>query len=219
MNLKTIITGILATGCAAGFAQSGDLNSRVIHNYSQAGIGYGFLQEIDGLGIDAQGVLAGASYEIDNFVIGVGGGYFMGDEEILQVSPDGLSFQKVDAEVWNVAGNAGYVFRAMGNHLNVIPNIGLSYTRAILDGGWGDDTPDTTTVLPGLNLSYALNNKLSIDGSYSYGFEIDGVETELHLLGLGATYAVTERIGVSAKGYFAEEQGFTGLTAGVAWHF
>jgi hypothetical protein len=74
-------------------------------------------------------------------------------------------------------------------------------------------------VLPGLNLSYALNNKLSIDGSYSYGFEIDGVETELHLLGLGATYAVTERIGVSAKGYFAEEQGFTGLTAGVAWHF
>lgn len=219
MNLRTTITGILATGCAAAFAQSDNLDSRVIHHYSQAGIGYAYLHDIESLDINAHGVLAGASYETGKFVVGIGGGYFVGDERVVQASPDGSAFHRVDAEGWNVTGNAGYVFRFMGNHLNVVPNVGLSYTQLILDGWWGNDTPDTTTVTPGLNLSYALNNKLSINGGYSYGFEIDGMETELHLIGLGATYAVTERIGVSANGYFAEEQGFTGLAVGVAWHF
>jgi long-subunit fatty acid transport protein len=81
------------------------------------------------------------------------------------------------------------------------------------------NNPDTTTVLPGITLSYAFNSKFSINGGYKYGFEVDGEDVEAHMASVGAVYALTEQVEVNGTAYFVEEQGFSGVTAGVAYHF
>jgi hypothetical protein len=194
---------VLAASSAVAFAQSDAIGSKVIHNYSQVGLGYGYLHDIGNAEVNAHGVVVGGSYDIKNVVIGVGGGYAWTDDNS-------------DLELWNVTGSLGYVFRCMENHINVIPSVGLAYTEVVVPHF---NNPDTTTVLPGITLSYAFNSKFSINGGYKYGFEVDGEDVEAHMASVGAVYALTEQVEVNGTAYFVEEQGFSGVTAGVAYHF
>jgi hypothetical protein len=102
MKKTTLLVLALASGTSL-FAQP--IDSGVIHNYSQVDFGYGFLYDIGNSGVDAHGVLGGASYEVNNFVFGIDGSYFMGDD-----LPAG-----VDMDFWGVGGNVGYVVRLAEN--------------------------------------------------------------------------------------------------------
>ena len=175
------------------------INSKVIHNYTQLGIAYGFVEDIGGG--SAHGVLADTSVDMDNFLFGVSGGYFWG---------------KDDLEFWGVGAGVGYAVRLLRNHVNIIPQFSMGYDKAEL----GDAHDSVTTIQPGISLSYAINNRLSLGGHYTYVRALDNNEEDAHVFGPGLRIAVAENIGVDLGANFTNEgQAFTSAFAGVSFHF
>lgn len=188
-----------------------EIDSRVIHNYSQIGLSYGYVHDIGNSDINAHGVQADYSFEVRNFIFHASGGSFWGDDDL-----------GIDAELdfWNIAGGVGYVFRLSENHINIIPRFELGYTEISLDApGFDTLRDDGLTILPGITLSYALNNRISVDGGYTYIRDIANDGEDSHGLTVGTRIALMEQLGLNIQAAFADGQGFSGITAGFSFHY
>jgi len=198
--------------CASILVAAEPIDSKVIHNYNQFGVGYNYVENDD---LDGHGIVGSASVELNNFLIGGGGNYIWFNE------PDG--FDDVDAQAWSVGAFAGYILRLMENHINIIPRVGVSYNEFSVDfGPFGDADGDVVTIEPGITLSYAINNHISLNGGYTYIGEItsDDIAFEsAHTFSVGTRFAIAENLGLNLNALFAEEQGFSGATAILSWHF
>ena len=118
---------------------------------------------------------------------------------------------KDDLDIWNVGGGIAYAVRLMRDHVNVIPRFGMAYNKAML----GSSSADATTINPGLTLSYAINNRVSVNANYTYVRDIDfDKHSDAHTYGGGARVALTERLGLDLGASFAEGEGFVGAFAG-----
>jgi opacity protein-like surface antigen len=188
--------------CASILGAAEPIDSKVIHNYNQFGVGYTYVESDD---LDGHGVIGSASVELSNFLLGGGANYVWFD----------------DAESWSVEGFAGYILRLMENHINIIPRVGVGYNDVSVDlGPFGDVDADVVTIKPGITLSYAINNHVSLNGGYTYIQDIDGdVDIELHTFSLGTRVAIAENLGLNFDVLFEEEQGFSGVAAILSWHF
>jgi|SRR5688572_26510040 len=199
------ITGLLTVPALL----AAEIDSRTIHDYSFIGVGYGYLHEV-GPDLNAHGGVAELSFEEQNFVLGVGGGYFWGDEDI------------PDVELWNVSASLGYVIRMAENHLNIIPRFGGGYGEVDVEtsGPFGSAsfTEESWSLLPGVTLSYAINNRFAISGGYTFAYNLDA-EEEAHLFSAGAKFAILEQVALAAGAVFSDDDGFEGFTAGVEFHF
>jgi hypothetical protein len=201
--MKKIVCTAMGLLCAAAVVAD-PIDSKVIHNYNQVGLGYNYVEADD---LDGHGVIGGASVELSNFLIGGGANYIWFD----------------DAEAWSVEGFVGYIFRLMENHINIIPRVGLGYDEASVDlGPFGEASEDVVTIRPGITLSYAINNHISLNGGYTFVGDIESddlVFESAHTFSLGTSLAIAERLGLSLNALFMEEQGFSGATAILSWHF
>lgn len=198
--MKRVLVLIFALVCANQLmAAEEGINSKVIHNYTQFGIGYGFADDVGGG--TAHGVLADTSVDMDNLLFGVSGGYFWG---------------KGDLEFWGVSAGVGYVVRLMRNHVNIIPQFSMGYDKAEV----GDAHDSVTSIQPGITLSYAINNRLSLSANYAYVRALDNNEEDGHVFGPGVRIAVAENIGINLGANFTDEgQAFLSAFAGVSFHF
>ena len=195
--------------CAAAVVAA-PIESTVIHNYTYFGVGYNY---VDADGSDGHGVVGTVSMDLNNFLIGGGANYtwFNGIDD----------FDEFDVESWSAGGFAGYVVRLMENHINIIPRVGVSYNEASADfGPFGSDVANFVSIEPGITLSYAINNHISLNGGYTYVQDLDDdIDVEAHTFSVGTRIALAERLGLNLNGHFAEEQGFTGVTAIFTWHY
>ena len=206
--IKTLITSV-ALLCGHALL-AGEIESQVIHNYSQIGVSYGYLHDIGNSDVNAHGVIGDYSFDLRNFVIHLSGGSFWGDDDL------GVD---ADLDLWTIAGGAGYVFRLYENHINIIPRFEVGYTETSLKvPGFGKFRDDATTILPGVTVSYALNNRISVDGGYTYIRDIDHGE-DSHGLSVGTSIALMEQLGLNVHAAFADGQGFSGITAGLSFHY
>src|SRR5688572_23851269 len=82
-----------------GGLMAAEVDSPVIHNYRFVSVGYGYLHDIADSGADGHGAVGALSFEEQNFLLGVGGGYFWVDEDA------------ADINLWSVAASIGYVVR------------------------------------------------------------------------------------------------------------
>jgi hypothetical protein len=172
----------------------------MIHHYNFVEGGYGYLHDI-GDSINAHGVYGQFSFEEHNVVMTFGGGHFWGDES--------LNF-------WNLNTSVGYVVRLAQNHLNIIPRFGAVYSAVDnTETSFGDET---WSIAPGATLSYALNKRIALAGTYAYAYNLDAEEGD-HTFSVGPKIAIFERVGVSVNALLSDEEGFLGVTAGVEFHF
>lgn len=202
------ITGLLTVPALL----AAEIDSRTIHDYSFIGVGYGYLHEIaqEAAGdVNAHGGVGQLSFEEQNFVLGVSGGYFWGDDDDL-----------VDIQLWNVSASLGYVIRLAENHLNIIPSFGGGYQEVDVEAGpvFGSFTEDSWSILPGVTVSYAINNRFALSGGYTFAYNLDA-EEESHLFSAGAKFALLEQVALAAGAVFSDDDGFEGFTAGVEFHF
>jgi len=184
------------------------IDSPVIHNYNQVGVGYNY---VDADGTDGHGVVGTFSVDRSNFLLGAGGNYVWYDE--------------FDAESWSATAFAGYIVRLMENHINIIPRVGVAYNELSSGAGRGF-VENVVTLEPGVTLSYAINNRISLNGGYTYVQDIEDDDDDLfpdfeaaHTFSLGGSLAIAERIGLNVNALFEEDEGFTGATAILSWHF
>ncbi len=206
MKKTTLLVLTLASGTSL-FAEP--IDSPVIHNYSYAELGYAFVYDIGNSGADAHGVVGGASYEVNNFLIGVSGDYF-GVTDL----PAG-----VDMDVWGIGAQVGYAVRLMENRVNLIPHVGIGYSEATIDNaGFGSITEDSTTFSPGLSLSYAVNNRWSVGAGYNYSRDLEE-DLHGHSFNVGTRIALTDRIGLNLGVSFVEDSGFAGVSSTLTFHF
>ena len=207
--MKTIIYTAVGLLCTSTLVAD-PIDSKVIHNYNQFGVGYTYVERDD---LDGHGVIGSASVELSNFLIGGGGNYIWFNE------PDG--FDNADAQGWSAGAFAGYILRLMENHINIIPRVGVSYNEISVDlGPFGDADADFVGIEPGITLSYAINNRVSLNGGYTYIQDIDGdIDVEVHTFSLGTRVAIAENLGLNFDVLFEEEEGFSGVAAILSWHF
>lgn len=199
MVMKRVIVFTFAVLCGYQLMAAEGINSRVIHDYTEIGVGYEYI-DVEG-GAEAHGAIAHTSVDMDNVILDINGGYVWGD----------------DADSWRAGAGLGYAVRLMRNRINIIPRVGITYNKFDPDGV---GSSDLTTVEPGVVVSYAINNRLSINAGYEYVHDIDfNKDEELHLFGIGARIAVRERMGVDVGATYAEEHGFAGAFASVNFHF
>lgn len=200
--MKTLLYTGLGVLCAQ--AVSAQIDSRVIHNYNEFGVGY---QYVDADGADGHGVTGGGSVDINNILLGGAANY--------------VWFDDADAEAWSVGAFAGYVVRLMDNHLNIIPRVGVSYNEISVDfGGGGSAVENFVGIAPGITGSYAINNQISVNGGYTYTQDIDDdVDVEAHGFSVGTRVAIAESLGLNLNAFFVEDEGFTGVSAILSWHF
>jgi len=191
------VTGLL---CAQSlFADA--IDSKVIHNYTEVGVGYRYVDLDD---LDGHGVVGGGSIDLNNFLLGVSASYTWLDEG--------------NAEAWRTGAFAGYVVRLMENHFNIIPRIGVSYNEVSVDDG---GVENFVGLEPGITISYAINNRVSVHGAYTFVGDIDvfDVGTAAHESSIGTRIAVADQLGLTLNGHFLDEEGFTGVSAILSWHF
>lgn len=182
-----------------GAAEGEGINSKVIHHYTQFSVGYQFFEDVGGG--TAHAVIASTSVDMNNLLFSVGGGYGWG--------PDDLEF-------WAVGGDVGYIIRLLRNRVNIIPRFGMSYNRA--EAGPAEDS--VTTIEPGLSGSFAINNRLSVGGSYTYVRALDNNEEDGHVFGPRARFALTETMGLDIGAQFTDEgKAFQSAFAAVNFHF
>lgn len=203
--------GLIAIGAVLSLIGGGlraeEIDSPVIHNYRFVSAGYGYLHDIADSGIDGHGAIGALSFEEQGFLLGVGGGYFWTDEDA------------ADINLWNVTASLGYVVRLMENHVNIIPRVGGGIGGLQIDDPvFGDVSDESWSIFPGIGLSYAINNQFAINGGYTYAYNFDS-EDDDHLLNVGGTVAVLERVGLSVNASFSTEFGFSGITGAVEFHF
>ena len=202
--MKTFICAAAGFLCASILVAADPIDSKVIHNYNQFGVGYNY---VDGDDVDGHGVIGTASVDLNNFLLGGGANYVWFD----------------DAESWSVEGFAGYIVRLMENHINIIPRVGVGYNQVSVDlGSFGDVDGDVVTIRPGITLSYAINNHISLNGGYTFVGDIESDDLQFdsaHTFSVGTSIALVERLGLNLHALFEEEQGFSGATAILSWHF
>ena len=199
--MKRVLVLTLALVCANQLmaAEGEGINSRVIHHYTELGVGYEFFEEV--AGGTAHGARAHTSVDMDNILFDVNGGYAWG---------------KGDLEFWGVGAGIGYVVRLMRNHINIIPRFGMSYDKF----EFGDAEDSVTTIQPGATLSFAINNRLSVGGNYTYVRALDNNEEDVHTFGPIARFAITESMGLDFGARFQTEgQAFVSAFGGVTFHF
>ena len=206
--MKTIIYAVMGLLCAAAVVAA-PIDSTVIHNYTYFGVGYNYVDADDA---DGHGVVGTVSMDLNNFLVGGGANYtwFSVDD-----------FDDVDLESWSAGGFAGYVFRLMDNHINIIPRVGVSYNEASIDfGSFGGDVENFVSIEPGITLSYAINNHISLNGGYTYIQDLDDdIDVEAHTFSVGTRIALAEHLGLDLNAFFEEEQGFSGAAAILSWHY
>lgn len=205
-------TGVIAIAGMLSLAVGGiaaeAIDSRVIHNYNYIGLGYGYLHDVGDSDVNGHGAVAEFSFEQDNFLLGVSGGYFW-----LTDTGD------TDINLWNVTPSIGYVVRLLDNHVNIIPRVAGSYGGIQVDDPvFGDDSDESWSILPGIGLSYAINNQFAINGGYTYAYNFDA-EDEDHLFNVGGKVAILEQVGLSVNAQFSKEFGFSGITGMVEFHY
>src|SRR5688572_17147226 len=203
--MKTFIYTALGLLCA-GVLVAAPIDSKVIHNYNQFGIGYKYVDAGDD--VTGHGVNGTVSVDLSNFLLGAGGNYVWYDE--------------FDAESWSAGGFAGYVLRLMENHINIIPRVGIAYNEISTDAGPFGFVENVVTLEPGITLSYAINNRISLNGGYTYVQDIESDDLSFdaaHTFSVGTSIALVERLGLNLNALFEEEQGFSGVTAILSWHF
>jgi len=210
--MKTLLCTGIGLLCAQALPAD-PIDSRVIHNYDQFGVGYAYS---DGDDVDGHGVIGSVSMDLNNFLIGAGGNYTWFSE------PDG--FDDVDAQAWSAGGFAGYILRLMENHINIIPRVGVSYNELTIDFDGpivsGSVTEDFVGIEPGITLSYAINNHISLNGGYTYIQDLDDdIDVEAHTFSVGTRIALAEHLGLNLNAFFEEEQGFSGAAAILSWHY
>ena len=204
MKIRIIaITGMLSLPACG--VTAAEVDSKVIHNYNYLGVGYGYLHDFADLDIEGHGAVGEFSFEEQNFVLNVSGGYFWMDDV-------GSS----DVNLWNIDASIGYVFRLMQNHVNLIPRFGGSYVGIDVDGSSFDD--ETWSILPGVGLSFAINNRFAINGGYTYAYNFDS-DDHAHLFNAGGKFALAEQIGLSVNAAFSDETGFSGITGILELHY
>jgi hypothetical protein len=203
---KSFLTTLLFASALS--LQAEEIDSNVIHDYTSVGLGYGYLHDV-APGVNAHGVVAGVSCETHNFVLEIEGDYFVGDDDL------GIG---LETDAWSVSGTVGYVIRLAENHVNVIPHVGVSYNEASASVGPFSADADATVISPGVTISYAFNNCVSIAAGYSYSYDVDS-ETDDHSFHVGPTVRVCENVGVSVTGFFDTDDGFAGVLAGITYHF
>lgn len=194
------------------FGTAEELDSNVIHHYRYVGVGYNYFYSDQMQLPDGHGISAFGTYEFENFLFGVGGGKVQGEN------------RNVELETWDVQGNVGYVIRLLENHLNLIPSFGIGYSETtetlnlpffpfVVEFG-----AESTGIVPGLAVSYAFNQYLSLNAGYSYGYDLDAHDGA-HGLSVGAECALTKKVGLGVGAHFDPEEGFMGLNAGLSFHF
>ena len=200
--MKKLIYTAAGLLCASVLGAAEPIDSPVIHNYNQFGVGYNYVEADD---VEGHGVVGGFSMDLSTFLLGASANYVWFD----------------DAEAWSVGGLAGYIVRLMDNHINIIPRVGVSYNEFSFDfGPFGSAVANYVSIEPGVTLSYAINNHISLNGGYTYVQDLDDdIDVEAHTFSLGAAFALAERLGLNVNALFAEEQGFSGATAILSWHF
>lgn len=200
--MKPVIYTAMGLLCASILVAAEPIDSPVIHNYDQFGVGYNYVELDD---VDGHGVIGTLSMDLNNFLIGGGANYIWFD----------------DAESWTAGGFAGYILRLMENHINIIPRVGVSYNEVSVDVGlFGSAIANFVSIEPGITLSYAINNQISLNGGYTYIQDLDDdLDVERHTFSLGTRLALAERLGLNLNALFEEEQGFSGATAILSWHF
>lgn len=207
---RVLLLPLALAGIQFGAAE--ELNSSVIHNYRYIGVGYDYFYSDQMQLPDGHGIFAFGSYEYENFLFGIGGGNVRGENRAVEV------------ETWDVYGEVGYVFRFFKNQLNLIPSFGIGYSesRQTLHVPFFpfvlEFDSDATGIAPGLTASYAFNHQVSVNAGYSYGYDLDAHDGA-HTFSVGAACAVTREIGLGVGVHFEAEEGFTGLSTGISFHF
>jgi hypothetical protein len=202
--MKPFIYAAMGWFCASVLVAE-PIDSKVIHNYNQFGVGYNYSHGDD---VDGHGVIGTVSVDLSNFLLGASANY--------------IWFDEFDAEGWSAGGFAGYIVRLMENHINLIPRVGVAYNEISVDAGPFGSVENVATLEPGITLSYAINNRISLNGGYTYVQDIDSDDLSFeaaHTFSLGTSLAITEQLGLNLNALFAEEQGFSGATAILSWHF
>lgn len=193
---------------AASGLVAAEIDSRVIHNYDFLGIGYSYLNDIAELDLEGHGPVGVFSIEENGFLFDLSGGYFWVED-----------VGSTEINLWEVTASVGYVLRLAENHFNIIPRFGGSYSGIQLDDDFfGEADEETWSILPGVGLSYALNNRLAINGGYTYAYNFDS-EDERHLFNAGAKFAILEQVGLTVNAQFADSAGWTGIVGGIEFHY
>lgn len=206
--MKIGLVAIVGMLTLAGGLTAGEINSRAIHNYNYFSVGYGYLHDILDSDVNAHGAVGEFSFEKHNILFGVVGGYFWAEDT-----------GSADVELWSVSPAVGYVLRLAENHINIIPRIAFSYSGIQIDDSvFGDDSDETWFFLPGAFLSYAINNRLAINGGYAYSYNFDSTDKE-HLFSAGAAVAIFDQVSLVGSANFSDESGFTGITAALEFHY
>ncbi len=181
------------------------VDSEVIHNYTFVDVGYSFLRGIHGAP-DFHGAFLAGSYDFHSLVFAADGSYHAADWNGVEVDRAG------------VGGGIGYVFRAAENHLNIIPRFRADYSELTARLFGGDVSAHTTTVGPGLVLSWAFSDQVAVNGAYDYAYNLD-TQDHRDVFHLGAVVAIAERVGLGLDTSYDTHDGFTGFSVGVSYHF
>src|SRR5688572_5256788 len=153
---KGLIALVTFASIIASPVMAAEIESGVIHNYKFIGLGYGYLHDIAEADVEGHGIVGTLSFEEQGFVLDVGSGllptgYFWVDEDA------------ADINLWNVTARMGYVVRLMENHLNIIPRVGGSLSGLEIDDPvFGDISDETWSIIPGIGVSFALNDRLAL---------------------------------------------------------
>lgn len=207
--LFAIITSVVATSYSTQTLTAEEIDSQVIHNYSQVSVGYSYLDNVADSGINGHGVIATASYELKNIIFGLGGSYHAGDEDF------GVG---LETDLYTLTGRIGYAIRLADNRVNIIPSFGITYSEISASAPGLSLKEDATAIQPGVTVSFAINNRWSINAGYLYSRDLD-TDGDTHAISLGTRIALAERVGFDVGVVFLEEYGFGGINAGVSFHF
>jgi hypothetical protein len=199
------IAGMLSLACGL---TAGEIDSRTIHNYDYVSVGYGYLHDINDSGVNGHGAVGEFSFEEHNILVSVDVGYFWADDA-----------GSADANFWIVRPGIGYVLRLAENHVNIIPRVAFGYSGIDIEGPlFGNAKDESWSFLPGISLSYAINNRFAINGGYTYSYNIDNWHKD-HLFSAGGAVAIVERIDLAVTASFSNDSGFTGITGAVEFHY
>lgn len=229
--MKTLSTLLLATAVplASLNSKADEFQSGVINNYNQATISFGYSPNLlSGVKDAAYGVGLGASFDLNNTVLGVNAGYSYWDIKNIG-----------SANIYNVGTSIGYVFRLNGNRLNIVPT--LAFNADIIDDGSGvyyysryytvfyPEYYATMSLSPGVKMSYALHNRIGLNASYFYDINVYN-DTPFntpgfHSFTVGPTFAITEKVGWFIKANFsvpsegASSEMFDSYSTGISFNW